>query len=41
MWIPSSLVYLVAALAIMWCWLRDSEGSVAERERALSPAVLH
>jgi putative membrane protein len=41
MWIPSSFVYLVAALAIMWCWLRDSEWSVAERERALSPAVLH
>ena len=39
MWIPASLVYLVAALVIMRRWLRDSEWSVAERERALTVAV--
>jgi putative membrane protein len=41
MWIPASLVYLAAALAIMGCWLRDSERSVAERERAVSLVALH
>jgi putative membrane protein len=40
MWIPASLVYLAAALAIMGCWLRDSERSVAERERAVSLVAL-
>jgi putative membrane protein len=39
MWIPASLAYLVAALVIMRRWLRDSEWSVAERERALTVAV--
>lgn len=39
MWIPASVAYLVAALGIMYQWLRDSEWSVAERER-LSPATL-
>jgi putative membrane protein len=35
MWIPASLAYLVAALAIMRRWLRESEWSVAEGERSL------
>lgn len=41
MWIPASVAYLVAALVIMQRWLRDSEWSVAERERALSTVALH
>jgi putative membrane protein len=38
MWIPASLVYLVAALAIMGRWLRDSEWTVVWREHATSDA---
>lgn len=34
MWVPASAAYLVAALAIMRAWLRDSEWSVTETERA-------
>ena len=39
MWIPASLAYLIAALAIMRRWLRDSEWSVSDRERPLTPAT--
>jgi len=39
MWIPASLAYLVAALVIMRRWLRESEWSVTQRERALTVAV--
>lgn len=41
MWIPASIAYLVAALAIMRRWLHDSEWAVAERERSLSAVALH
>jgi len=41
MWIPASIAYLVAALAIMRRWIHDSEWSVAERERAFSTVALH
>ena len=34
MWIPASLVYLVAALLIVRRWLRGSEWAVAQRQRA-------
>jgi putative membrane protein len=34
MWVPASFVYLVAALVILWRWLRESEWSVARAERA-------
>lgn len=40
MWIPASVAYLIAALAIMRHWLRDSEWSVSEQERPLAPATL-
>jgi putative membrane protein len=40
MWIPASVAYLVAALAIMRRWLGDSEWSVAETERVLRPLTL-
>jgi len=36
MWVPSSVAYLIAALAIMMRWLRDSEWAVTQRERAPS-----
>jgi cytochrome c oxidase assembly factor CtaG len=39
MWIPLSLVYLVAALAIIRRWLADSEWTVVQRERAVSAAA--
>jgi cytochrome c oxidase assembly factor CtaG len=39
MWIPASLAYLIAALAIMRRWLRDSEWSVSDQERPLTPAT--
>jgi len=32
MWIPASVVYLIAALVMMRRWLRDSESSVSRRE---------
>jgi putative membrane protein len=35
MWIPLSVVYLVAALAILRRWIADSEWTVAQRERAV------
>lgn len=38
MWIPASLAYLVAALAIMRRWLVDSEWTVVWREKAASDA---
>jgi putative membrane protein len=34
MWIPASVVYLVAALLVMRRWLGDSEWSVTQREQA-------
>ena len=34
MWIPASLVYLVAALLIVRRWLGDSEWAVTQRQRA-------
>lgn len=34
MWIPASVVYLVAALACIRRWLDDSEWSVAQYEHA-------
>jgi putative membrane protein len=34
MWIPASVVYLIAALLVVRRWLGDSEWSVAQRERA-------
>jgi len=34
MWVPASATYLVAALAIMRVWLRDSEWVVSEAQRA-------
>jgi putative membrane protein len=40
MWIPLSIVYLVAALAILRRWLADSEWTVAQREHAVSVAAL-
>jgi putative membrane protein len=36
MWIPASFVYLVAALAILRRWLKDSEWSAARDERLVS-----
>lgn len=40
MWIPLSVVYLVAALAVLRRWMADSEWTVAQRERAMSAAAL-
>lgn len=40
MWIPASVAYLVAALAVVRRWLAGSEWSVAERERALGASPL-
>ncbi len=40
MWIPLSVVYLVAALAVLRRWLADSEWTVAQRERAVAAAPL-
>jgi len=40
MWIPLSVVYLVAALGVLRRWLADSEWTVAQRERAVSAAVV-
>jgi cytochrome c oxidase assembly factor CtaG len=34
MWVPASAAYLVAALAVIRTWLRDSEWAVSEAERA-------
>ncbi|HXT16136.1 MAG TPA: cytochrome c oxidase assembly protein [Gemmatimonadaceae bacterium] len=38
MWVPASAAYLVAALAVMRAWLRDSEWAVSEAER-VSPSL--
>ncbi len=40
MWIPASVAYLVAALATIRLWLRDSEWSVVQGEGVLSPPRL-
>jgi putative membrane protein len=40
MWIPASVAYLVAALAIMRQWLSDSEWSVVDGERSLTRLTL-
>jgi putative membrane protein len=39
MWVPASAAYLVAALVAIRSWLRDSEWSVAEAERARAVSV--
>jgi cytochrome c oxidase assembly factor CtaG len=39
MWIPASVVYLVACLCVAYRYLRESEWTVAEQERALIAAV--
>jgi cytochrome c oxidase assembly factor CtaG len=33
MWIPAGLVYVIAALALMVGWMRESERRVVRRER--------
>jgi len=39
MWIPLSVVYLVAALAVARRWLSDSESTVAQRQHAIAAAA--
>jgi cytochrome c oxidase assembly factor CtaG len=36
MWIPAGLVYIIAGLALMAGWMRESERSVARREKRAS-----
>jgi cytochrome c oxidase assembly factor CtaG len=39
MWVPAGLVYVVAGLALLAGWMRESERAVLRRERAALSAA--